>query len=345
MNGCENLVGLVLLDYENVVVVVVREVEVGENAVAGIGDNENLVGSRKFAQVLSASVNIETQDILVKPYLATAKRRNAFFLLGNLVNFGAGENISLRIAVLYGNVLEINIKGKLSQFRLRLQLARDNFGFTIWVSLEVQQFRTGCSLGHIVFLVADDIGNCKTLDVRSCRLSIAVNHIVDGALVVLTVHCHIYYALAEECLVGHFGNLIFSILVNYNDVVDVGAVAYIFVLLQAITNEAFFPVNVELFVCNGHLTGINRIEVADFGLALATFAVLFLDVLVVINGIVNNVVKVVLYGLYLFLYCNQVLVGLLDVEAKNAFHPYFEQLQNVFGCDLTHKFQLVRDNL
>ena len=39
MNGCENLVGIILLYYQNVVVVVVRQVEVSENAITSIGND------------------------------------------------------------------------------------------------------------------------------------------------------------------------------------------------------------------------------------------------------------------------------------------------------------------
>ena len=40
------------------------------------------------------------------------------------------------------------------------------------------------------------------------------------------------HILADEYLVGHFGNLVFSVTIEDDDVVDVGAVAHKFILFQ-----------------------------------------------------------------------------------------------------------------
>ena len=81
-----------------------------------------------------------------------------------------------------------------------------------------------------------------------------------------------YDARSEECLVGHLGDDVGTVLAKDYHVVQVGAVTHIFVLLHgvAIAEESALPIDIEFGVGHGHFGLCDGVELPDFGLALAS---------------------------------------------------------------------------
>ena len=97
---------------------------------------------------------------------------------------------------------------------------------------------------HIVFPVASDGGDVESLDVVEARLSVAIDHIVDGTLVVLLEYIHVQHVLAHEELVRHTHHLVTSVLVEQDDIVDVRAIRHELVFLQTGADESFLAVDI-----------------------------------------------------------------------------------------------------
>ena len=100
-----------------------------------------------------------------------------------------------------------------------------------------------------------------------------------------------------------------AVFTEHDDVVDVGTVADIavsvFVLLFlkacAGADEAFLLVDIQLLVVCSHSHSRDIVEVADFGLTLASFAVFTFYFLEIMDCVIHNMVEVVFHLLYLFL--------------------------------------------
>ena len=135
--------------------------------------------------------------------------------------------------------------------------------------------------------------------------------------------------LAHEYLVGHLGNLEFSILVEDDDVVEVGTVAYELVLLQSHSHETFLSVDVELLVCLYYLCHLDGIEVADFRLSRMQFSVFTLQIFKPVDGDIGHVRQVVLDFGKFCLDLHQQFISLILIIFKDALHLDFQQLENV----------------
>lgn len=73
------------------------------------------------------------------------------------------------------------------------------------------------------------------------------------------------YVFANENLVGDAYDLVFSILIEDDYIVKVGAVLYEFGLLQSCSDEPSLAVNVEFLVRIDNLCSDDSVETLDFG--------------------------------------------------------------------------------
>ena len=140
----------------------------------------------------------------------------------------------------------------------------DDFRLAVGVCREVHNLRPGLACRNVVFAVAGDGRHVEALDVVRSLLAGTIYHVINGTLVVTLIDAEPQHVLADKELVGHAHYLELSVLVEDDDVVNVGAVADILVLLQTGSDEAFVAVDVEFLVCFHHLGGLDGVEVAYF---------------------------------------------------------------------------------
>ncbi len=143
----------------------------------------------------------------------------------------------------------------------------DDFRFAIRVGGEVDDAAARSALGDIVQLVAGHRRHVESFDEIITLFSIAINAVVDGALVVFLEYLYVEDVLSYEYLVGHLHDLEFSVFIEDDDVVEVGTVAYEFILLEAGSYESFLSVDKQLLVGFYHLGHLDGVEVAYLGLA------------------------------------------------------------------------------
>ena len=140
----------------------------------------------------------------------------------------------------------------------------------------------------VILTVACDTGHSKTFHIHGASSAIHVEHIIDGACVIALEHVQVEHILAHIDFVGHFNDLVFAIAVEDDNVVDVGAVAHIFIFLEPCADEAVGAVDVEFLVGFGHFGGNNGVKLADDGATRILVAVLGLEPAVPFDGVVDH---------------------------------------------------------
>ena len=110
-----------------------------------------------------------------------------------------------------------------------------------------------------------------------------------------------YDVLAYENLVCNTDDLVLSVLVEDDYVVNVRAVAYELVLLQTCAYETFCTVDVEFLVCLCYFGSLNSIKRTNLCETWMLCTILSLQVLKPFAGNIHHAVKVTLNFLYLCL--------------------------------------------
>ena len=119
-----------------------------------------------------------------------------------------------------------------------------HFRLTIRVSREIVNLRTSRTEGYVVFFITCDGSDVETFNIiRSC-LSVPINHVIDGAFIILFEHLYVEYALTNKDFVSYSDNLILTITVEDNHIIKVGTVLNELRLLKTRTDEALLLVDI-----------------------------------------------------------------------------------------------------
>ena len=159
----------------------------------------------------------------------------------------AREQIALGLTRTDADLGKVTLKRDASQARIGLERHLDDFGLPVRIGCKIDHARTGRTGREVILAVADDGRHEETLHHVSTARTVAVDHIVDGALVVFLEDGDVEDILPDKHLVGHTHQLVFAVAVEDEHVVDVRTVGDELVLLQARADETLFAVDVELF--------------------------------------------------------------------------------------------------
>ena len=151
-----------------------------------------------------------------------------------------------------------------------------------------------------------------------------------------------HYILAHEHLLCHTDNLIFPVLVEDDDVVDVRAVTYKLVFLQASTDKSVCAVDIQFLICLRHLCCLDSVEVAYLCKTRMILTVFILKELEPTGCHLHEICQVTVYILYLRLYSCHQFISFVLIELKDTLHLYLQQFQNIILCYLTYQTGIVR---
>ena len=295
----------------------------------------------EFAQIGALFVVVQSLYVLVEPHLASAQCRSAVALQRHAGHVDLRQDVADAAPALDNLLAEVLVEEGSLHLRVGLEDYLDDFGFAVGVGRKVEHAASGLALREVIFAVARDAGHVKALYIAGAGLSVAIDHIVDGAGVVLLEDGDVdqlgllllgfrSLGLAHEELVGDVYHLIRAVLVEEDNVVDVRTVAYELVLLQRGADEALLAVYVQLLVGFDHLGCRDGVEVLYLGQARMVLAVFLLDEAEPVAGHLHHVVQLAVDLLYLLLDAGDELVGLVLVELQDAGHLDFHQAQDVF---------------
>ena len=341
-----HLFGLEFLDAQDVVLEMVVRVERGDVEIAVVEYHEHLVVVGKFAEKASVLVEIQSLYVGVEPHLPPAECGVAMTLQADAMHGVAREQIALRTASLDADVGEIALQKDFFAwvFRKENRVERhlDDLGLAVRIGREIEHLRAWLALCGVHLAVARDARHVEALDEARAVFSVAIDEVVGRARVVFLEHLHVEHVFAYKQLVGHAHHLEFSVAVEDDDIVDVGAVAHEFVFLQTRSDEALLTVDVEFLVGLHHFRGHDGVEVADFSATRMRCAVFFLDLGEPLDGDVGHVGKVVYDFLDFGLNAGHQLVGLVFVELQDALHLDFQEAKDVIARHLANQVFLER---
>ena len=250
------------------------------------------------------------------------------------------HQVAHALAPFDGNFGKVFVEEHTLQFRIGFQRYLYHLSLTIGVGSEIDHATAWFALREVILTVAGHTGYIETLDVVGSRLSVAINGVIDRARVILLEHGHMNdfrllflclrtFCFAYKQFVGNAHNFVGAILVEKDDIVDVGTILHIFIFLHTCADETLFTVDVKLLVCFHNLCGSDGVEVLDFGQTWMVLSVLLLDETEPVGGHFHHVGQF-LVDLFDFVFdAGNVFLGFVFVELQNARHLNFHQTQDV----------------
>ena len=210
------------------------------------------------------------------------------------------------------------------------------------VGTEIHYLGTRLALCQVIFLVTCQTGGGKTFHKVCAVTSVAVDHIVYGALVVLLEHVKIEHVLTHKQFVGHLDHLVTAVLVEQDNVIQVRAVAYELVFLEFHAYESVGTVYVEFLVCLDNLCGNYSVKILYLSLALILCPVLVLEHVEPFDGYCNHVAQILVNAGYVGLHLGDSLLGLVLVELEDTGHLDLHQAEDIILGHLTDHLRIVR---
>ena len=319
--------------------------ESGNVVIPVVEDDEYTVVAEELAKILSLLVVIDTLHVGIPPYGSSSERRTSLRNKLNLLHIGFGKQVALHPTSLDGCLGKVTFEVdnlRIAKFRLDEHL--DDFGLTILVGAEIGDARTLLALRDVIDLIAHHRSDGKALDHMRATLAVAIDDIIDGAIVVLAIDVEIKHVLADIDLLIDLHHLVLTGLIDDKDFVNLRAVAdkFRFGLLETCADESLGLVEPKFHIRLDDLGGIDRIEVAYLGVTRIVGAILLLEVLEPLDGIGGQVLEVSFHLLNLLLGQQDVFLGLLAVELVDTSHLDILQSQQVVAGNFAHKVLLER---
>ena len=160
------------------------------------------------------------------------------------MDFSLRQCITDRAASFNGNRTEVLFEHQQFLAQLWFQDYFHRFCLSIGIGTEIQDTRTFCPFGQIVFLVACNAANGEAFDEIGSHLPIAVNHVIDRPAVVAVEYIQVNDVFPDKHLFRNFDDLVDTGTVENDNIVDIRAVTHKLVFLQGSSDEAFRPVDI-----------------------------------------------------------------------------------------------------
>ncbi len=335
------MAGVILAYLYQVVVEVGGEVVAREAHTPRAVEGEDPVLAREAAERHAVAASVEAQHRAVEPYLAGFEGGDPVALLGDVADGVAGEDIAHGLPALDGEFGKVEIETHLLQLGAGGVVHRHHLGFAVGVGGEIENLRVLGSLGEVVFHVVGDADDGEALHKDVAHGSVAINHVIDRAVVAAAENADVLNLLAfrraNKGLFLHPGDYHGAVGAENDEVVHLRAVEGVLrplVLLQPRAGETGEHIDVELLVGHRHAGGQYLVETAYLGSALPSLAVGGEDVLEIGDRIVGEVGQVVASLLNVGVNGGNLLLGLLDVEVRDFADGLFAQLQHMVAGNL-----------
>ena len=188
---------------------------------------------------------------------------------------------------------------------------------------------------ELVLLIAGNTRNIEAFDIGEARLSVLINHIVHGALIVFLKDRYVYDIFLYILFISYFGNVHRTAFGKYNHIVDITAIAYILIFAQACTHKAFSSVHIEFGIAHYYFGRLNGVEHSNFGFPFTPFAICFFQTLKMGNCIVDEVCKVVFHFLDIGFNFEDIFISFIRIEAGDTNHWYLGEFRQIVIGNLT----------
>ena len=129
---------------------------------------------------------------------------------------------------------------------------------------------------------------------------------------------------SHEQLLRHAHDLVFTILMEDDDIVNIGAIEQVFVFLETRSHETFLAVDIKFLVVLHHRLDVDGAEVTHLRTTRIGLAVFLLQHLEPGYRIVRQMVEILDAGFDLLLQVLHQLVRFLGVELGDSDHAYLK---------------------
>jgi hypothetical protein len=145
-----------------------------------------------------------------------------------------------------------------------------------------------------IFFFSGDTSNGRSFHHRIPCVSIQVNAIIDSSFIISLKDSYMQNVFTHKHLIRNFGNHINSVFPEGNNFVYIGTITNILVFLKSGSEETFLSVYIKFSIRYNHFRSLNIFKISYFGKSFPAFTILFLNLLVVVYGIVYKVIKMIL---------------------------------------------------
>ena len=146
---------------------------------------------------------------------------------------------------------------------------------------------------------------------------------------------------AYEQLIGYLNNLIFTILIEDNDIIDIRAVEEVFVFLKTRTNKTICAIDIEFLVGLHYRLHVDSCKIAHLRAAGVFIAILLFQMFKPFDGIVSQMRKIVFRLLNFLLEVTHQLVGFLGIELRNANHANLKEFFDILFAHFSYECSFI----
>ena len=182
---CPNLIRLVLLNAQDVVLVVVRHVEVREVELTVFQNHQNLIIIMELSEELSVLIVVQAVDIRIEPDLSAAECRTPMTLQRDAMHGIFRQQVALCVLSFDDQFAEVLVDKQFLLVHAGLEGDFDYLCFSVRVSSEIEHPATLLPLGKVVFTVACHTGHIETLDEIEALTTVAIYYIIYRTTVAL----------------------------------------------------------------------------------------------------------------------------------------------------------------
>ena len=184
-------------------------------------DGQHAVFSGEFAQEFPAAFLVEALDVRIPPDVLALQGGNALGLELDFGNGVFGDQVAPGAASLDGEGTEIPLHAGFLETLLGTELDAHGFRFSVVVHGEPEDAGAIGPGRNVIVLVTRDGGNGKTFGVMGRALAVAVDDVINGALVAAVEHAGVQQVFPEEGFVRHLGNTEFAVFCNDDNLAQV----------------------------------------------------------------------------------------------------------------------------
>ena len=212
------------------------------------------------------------------------------------------------------------------------------FCLSIGVGREVSNTRPLLITNQIVVFVSANPGDATSFYQPRASLSLAINYIIDSAVIVATEAIDVeYLSPSDELLFLYLRDPICTIPEDNNHLIEQGALGYKLGILEACSCEPTLSIEVKFFCGFYYLGRLNRTKASYGGFSRPAYSKLLEKASVVIDGVLSAMSEMLLYRSRLTHQLSNTLLVFLDIKTQYSSHLDLEKTLEISLRNRTHK--------
>ena len=205
----------------------------------------------------------------------------------NRLHIVFGQQISSCTTALHCQLAQVFTYFEFLEMKGGLKCNTNHFRFAVRISSKISNTAAGFTLRHIIFLITSYTSDKEALHIIRSASAITIDNIIDCTCIVFLEYINVQNICSDKYLLSYANNFIFTITMEDNDIIQIGAVAQELIFFETSANKALFTVNIEFFVSLNYRFNIDISEVTHLRLTRIFVSVFSFQILKPTNGIIG----------------------------------------------------------